>query len=103
MHWRVAARQRTGSVRGAHRADEPAWCGNPADCSDPLAAHHLLFVCCERCRSPLGRPSPPGERPGGTAPRQVRGALSFRLCRFLSSSVHGQQKGTPNVPGVPAD
>src|SRR5215207_10283265 len=34
------------------------------------------------CRSPLGRPLPPGERPGGTAPRQVRGALSLSALVF---------------------
>src|ERR1035437_107666 len=33
----------------------------------------------EACWSPLDRPLPPGERPGGTAPWQVQGALFLRL------------------------
>src|SRR5215218_1241293 len=43
------------------------------DSGAPGCVNNMLLA----CRSPLGRPLPPGERPGGTAPRQVRGALSF--------------------------
>src|SRR5690348_17772919 len=56
----------------------------------PFAVHML-----RRCRSPLGRPTPPGERPGGTAPRQVRGALSFRCVGSSVLRLTENEKGTP--------
>src|SRR5215207_7625050 len=61
-------REGDGATRDERRAFSPS-----RDSGAPRCVDNMLVA----CRSPLDRPLPPGERPGGTAPRQVRGALSL--------------------------